>query len=487
LPTDRIGDHHMPRTFFLPIAPSILLPFAARPTALAAIAALSLSASPWASAQVAGTVEFVQGAAVVRTSAGAERPAQRGTTVSNGESIDTKAGRLQLRMVDGAYMSLQNDTVLRLDDYKFNQPGAEDKGFMALVRGGLRTVTGLIGRSNKAAYKLQTATATIGIRGTGYSATADAEGVRVKVSEGAIAMCNDGGCLDVGAQQSGFAPTQNIRPVLVAVAPKLPPVEAPKPVTVAVKVEPVLLPVVGVQTEPVITPPPFVPGPPPFAINVANSDVGSLTTEIVTAGIPVFNALGQMVVFNDANNAIYSAASGQFAEYQADSFIAWGRWIGGTLQGLPINSLSYAVGTAAPTAPVGNATYNVTGSTAPIVASAAGIVSGAGVANSVTGNLVVNFAGATGGSLTYSLNIPYNTFNYILSGTANQTGAASFSGGPSGVNSPNFGCSTAPCFTGTSPFQGFFTGANAERAGANYRFNINYNDIASGVVVLTRQ
>jgi FecR protein len=460
--------------------------FTLRPLALAVLA---LTASPWASAQVAGTVEFVQGPAVIRTSTGAERPAQRGAAVSNGESIDTKAGRLQMRMVDGAYMSLQNDTVLRLDDYKFNQPGAEDKGFMALVRGGLRTVTGLIGRSNKAAYKLQTATATIGIRGTGYSATADAEGVRVKVSEGAIAMCNDGGCLDVGAQQSGFAPTQNIRPVLVAVAPKLPPVEAPKPVTVAVKVEPVLLPVVGVQTEPVITPPPFVPGPPPFAINVANSDVGSLTTEIVTAGIPVFNALGQMVVFNDANNAIYSAASGQFAEYQADSFIAWGRWIGGTLQGLPINSLSYAVGTAAPTAAVGNATYNVTGSTAPIVASAAGIVSGAGAANSVTGSLIVNFAGAgaTGGSLTYSLNIPYNTFNYVLAGTANQAGFASFSGGSGAVTSPNLGCSAAPCLTGSSPFQGFFTGANAERAGANYRFVINYIDTVSGVVVLTRQ
>lgn len=462
--------------------------FALRPLALALLA---LSASPWASAQVAGTVEFVQGPAVIRTSAGAERMVQRGSTVSNGESIDTKAGRLQLRMVDGAYMSLQNDTVLRLEDYKFNQPGAEDKGFMALVRGGLRTVTGLIGRSNKAAYKLQTATATIGIRGTGYSATADGDGVRVKVSEGAINMCNDGGCLDVGAQQSGFAPTQNVRPVLVAVAPKLPPVEAPKPVTVAVRTEPVLLPVAGAQTEPVIIPPPFVPGPPPFAINVANSDLGAVTAEIVTGGIPVFNALGQMTVFNDANNSIYKVLGGQFAEYQVDSFIAWGRWIGGTFQNLPINSLSYAIGTAAPTAPVGNATYNVTGSTAPIVASTGGVVSSTGTPNSVTGNLAVNFAGGTGGNVTYTLNVPANSFNYVLTGAANQIGANTFAGsiseGISTLTSPNGGCSAGACSAGSSPFQGFFTGANAERAGGSYQFMINTANIVTGVVVLTRQ
>jgi hypothetical protein len=451
--------------------------FTLRPLALAVLA---LTTSPWASAQVAGTVEFVQGPAVIRTSTGAERPAQRGAAVSNGESIDTKAGRLQMRMVDGAYMSLQNDTVLRLEDYKFNQPGAEDKGFMALVRGGLRTVTGLIGRSNKAAYKLQTATATIGIRGTGYSATADAEGVRVKVSEGAIAMCNDGGCLDVGTQQSGFAPAQNIRPVLVAVAPKLPPVEAPKPVTVAVRVEPTP----AAATE--ITPFAFDPGLPPFVLNVADSDTASYTTNLVTAGVPTFDSSNRLIGFTGGSQ-LYAATPAEVVEYQADSFIAWGRWQGGTNNGIPINSLSYAVGTTPPTAPVGNATYNVTSSTAPVVANAAGVVLGVGVANSVTGNLVVNFAGATGGSLTYSLNIPYNTFNFILSGTANQTGFASFSGGSGAVTSPNFGCSTAPCFTGSSPFQGFFTGANAERVGATYRFGINYIDIASGVVVLTRQ
>ncbi len=453
--------------------------FALRPLA---VAVLALSTSPWASAQVAGTVEFVQGQAVIRTSAGAERAVQRGSTVSNGESIDTKTGRLQMRMVDGAYMSLQNDTVLRLDDYKFNQPGADDKGFMALVRGGLRTVTGLIGRSNKAAYKLQTATATIGIRGTGYSATSEADGVRVKVSEGAINMCNDGGCLDVGVQQSGFAPTQNVRPVLVAVAPKLPPVEAPKPVTVAAKVEPTAF----VEPTPGINPFAFDPGAPPYAINAANSDAGQLLTNLETAGVPIFDTANRLIEYKDSTGATYTATPAQVVEYQVDNFIAWGRWDAGTYQGLPINSFSYAIGTTAPTAPVGNANYNVTASTAPVIATGAGVVTGTGVANSVTGSLAVNFAGNTGGNVTYSLNVPVNSFNFVLSGTANQTGAATFGGASGSVTSPDGGCMGTPCLTGGGPFQGFFTGANAERAGGNYRFTINYTNIVTGVVVLTR-
>jgi hypothetical protein len=42
---------------------------------------------------------------------------------------------------------------------------------MSLLKGGLRTVTGQIGKINNNGYKLTTATATIGIRGTGFDAT----------------------------------------------------------------------------------------------------------------------------------------------------------------------------------------------------------------------------------------------------------------------------------------------------------------------------
>lgn len=82
------------------------------------------------------------------------------------------ASNLQVRFTDESIVSLKENSELRIDDFRFS--GKEDgseRGFLSLLKGGLRTVTGLVGRANHANYRLSTTTATIGIRGTDYAAT----------------------------------------------------------------------------------------------------------------------------------------------------------------------------------------------------------------------------------------------------------------------------------------------------------------------------
>ena len=101
----------------------------------------------------------------------------KGAEISNGDTIRTgDGGRAQVRFSDGALISLQPTTEFRVDNYEFsNQPTGQEKGFFSLIKGGMRTITGLIGRSNRDNYKVTTSVATIGIRGTGCYIEAEAK------------------------------------------------------------------------------------------------------------------------------------------------------------------------------------------------------------------------------------------------------------------------------------------------------------------------
>ncbi len=130
-------------------------------------AALILLASPLiVQAAGAARIDFAAGNVSAVSPSGTQRPLGKGSEVAAGETIATgDNGRTQLRFADGAQVSLQPKTEFRIDAYDYKGNG-EDKGFFNLLRGGLRTITGLIGRTNKYAYRVTTQVATIGIRGT---------------------------------------------------------------------------------------------------------------------------------------------------------------------------------------------------------------------------------------------------------------------------------------------------------------------------------
>ena len=135
---------------------------------LLAMAALcAVSGLAWAAPSA--TVLFSSGEVRAVSAKGEVRELKTGAQIESGETVQTGKGRVQLRMVDGALMALSEQTTLRIDDYRVaTSPGGEERGFMSLVRGALRTISGRIGHPREADYRLDTPSGTIGIRGTDH-------------------------------------------------------------------------------------------------------------------------------------------------------------------------------------------------------------------------------------------------------------------------------------------------------------------------------
>lgn len=167
----------------------------------------------------AAKVDFAVGGVTAVQTDGTRRPLSRGEKVSPGETVDTGAGRAQLRFTDGAMVSLQPQTQFRIDAYEFKgQADGSEKSFFSLLKGALRTITGAIGKKDRKAYRLDTAVATIGIRGTIYS-VAYGNSVTVNTDQGAVEACNNGGCLVVGAGQSAYIKDIDTAPVFLGAGP----------------------------------------------------------------------------------------------------------------------------------------------------------------------------------------------------------------------------------------------------------------------------
>ena len=150
-------------------------------------------------ASAAASVVFLSGKVEITGRDGQLRGAERGSVIEAGEMIATYEGRVQLRFEDGASLSLQPDSRFRIDEFRFvdqgGRAGADDRGFFSLLKGSFRTITGLIGRERREQYKVSTAVATIGIRGTDYGAKLTEAGLAVSTFGGLVEVCSDAGCV----------------------------------------------------------------------------------------------------------------------------------------------------------------------------------------------------------------------------------------------------------------------------------------------------
>ena len=140
--------------------------YAGRKLAIAAAVAALLGTEAYAAP--AGSVDFSTGNVVATGADGRARPLVKGTELNSGDRVVTNDGRAQIRFADGAYVSLQPNTDFAIREFRYEgRTDGSERGVFGLLKGAMRTVTGAIGRVNRAAYEIQTPTATIGIRGTG--------------------------------------------------------------------------------------------------------------------------------------------------------------------------------------------------------------------------------------------------------------------------------------------------------------------------------
>ena len=181
-------------------------------------------------AAAAGLVQFATGEVQLRRGA-AESAVAKGVEVESGDVIVTgAAGRAQIRFSDGGLVALYPDsqfTVTRYADagsaagasnaanavsaVNGSGPGAaatagaasEDHFAVSLLRGGMRAVTGLIGKRDPRNYKVTTPTAVVGIRGSAFLIAFNADGELVVSGEqDEIEVCTDAGCVGVKAGES---------------------------------------------------------------------------------------------------------------------------------------------------------------------------------------------------------------------------------------------------------------------------------------------
>ncbi len=121
--------------------------------------------------------EDIVGQVVIKTGTltaenrGSKRQLSRRSNIFKGDTLSTgDESHSQLRMKDGALLSLRPQTDLKIETYRYNgQEDGSELSIMELLKGGFRTITGAIGHKNKRNYKVKSTAATIGIRGTHYS------------------------------------------------------------------------------------------------------------------------------------------------------------------------------------------------------------------------------------------------------------------------------------------------------------------------------
>jgi hypothetical protein len=169
---------------------------------IAAFAAGFLFSLPsWSVALMEATSGDVRAGSSSATAAAA-RQDQRilpGTVVTTGAN-----SQAVLRFDDGQAMALGSNTEFRMVEYRFakEQP-TNDRFVFDLLRGAMRSVTGLIANRTPQSYTLRTPQATIGIRGTDFMVAIENPAF-VSVQSGAIDVSNAAGSVTFGPGATGM-------------------------------------------------------------------------------------------------------------------------------------------------------------------------------------------------------------------------------------------------------------------------------------------
>jgi hypothetical protein len=194
------------------------------------IAVLGLAAA--AQAQQAGEVTHLSGTLSVKRADGATKLLSVKSVVQEGDLLTTEAETYaRIKFADSSEVVLRPGSQLKVESYSFNQAKPEsDNVVLSMLKGGLRAVTGLIGKRNRDKVSFSTVTATIGIRGTHFGALLcqgdcanvptvtgqpPANGLHLDVADGAITVSNPAGQQQINAGQFGYVASPQTPPQVV--------------------------------------------------------------------------------------------------------------------------------------------------------------------------------------------------------------------------------------------------------------------------------
>jgi len=188
--------------------------------------------------KVVGRVMLAQGDFIAKGENGKERRLILGGPVYEGDTLNTGVrAHAVVVFKDESRVSFQENTQFFVEKFKYDKARSEEGALLRLLRGGVRVFTGLIGRVSHNNYQFKVASATIGIRGTGFDAWCNGacatgggnpgttpdkplDGAGVYVWSGEVVLVTPGGSFNVALQQAAIIARDTGKPVQVLKVPK---------------------------------------------------------------------------------------------------------------------------------------------------------------------------------------------------------------------------------------------------------------------------
>ena len=178
-----------------------------------------------------GTVTHLSGTFSVQHSDGAAKVLSVKSDVKEGDLLVTEADTYaRVKFVDGGEVVLRPNTQFKVEKYSFDEADEGNDGvLLGLLKGGLRAVTGLIGKRSRDKVTFSTNVATIGIRGTHWgmllcqndcgdiptpTGLPPPNGLHLDVASGSIQVRNTAGAQLIGVGQFGFVGSSSSPPVI---------------------------------------------------------------------------------------------------------------------------------------------------------------------------------------------------------------------------------------------------------------------------------
>jgi hypothetical protein len=147
------------------------------------VGSLLMCASLAAGAQPVGEVAFSRGVGFAQAAGEMPRTLGKGLPLNEGDRLTTAQGAVAIiKLKDGTRLTLRPNSEIIMKKFQYKEGDTDNSMMMQLLRGGFRAITGLITKDSPDAAKIQTATATMGIRGTDFDARVCAKDCKAESS-----------------------------------------------------------------------------------------------------------------------------------------------------------------------------------------------------------------------------------------------------------------------------------------------------------------
>jgi hypothetical protein len=187
----------------------------------------------------AGRAIFVSGIVHATAEDGSRRFLRKNGVINPGDLIETGVnGLVQIRMIDKGFISIRRNSQFKIEAFELGATKEEDSGLFSLLKGGFRAITGVIGKRLRSVYQVKTVVATIGIRGTDYTARlcnkdcsnnfgiassrteSVIDGLYIGVIDGGVLLKNNLGTLNLDELQYGYVKDAGSAPIALLNAPE---------------------------------------------------------------------------------------------------------------------------------------------------------------------------------------------------------------------------------------------------------------------------